>query len=488
VAVVSPTRSQRTLFVAANGARISFPSSTEYKADAGLSPTYDLLEVGSLALQEVNDRLLDDDHDFFIFVGPHASISSEHLAALSTFLKQENCQRISFFDSVGASGPVKRPAHSPERLRSQFFWGEVLIVPRTVFTQLHGFNLSNPGAEVYDFALRSVRSGVHVSHYPVQVCFQTDVSEYTWSLCGIASAQSIENILNQHLHETGGGVVLSTSATGLNHTQREVKGSPLVSIIIPTRATISGNGESLLRVAVQSIHDMTTYSNYEIVLVVDEGYDKKLVEDLRKLCGPILRTTLWDKPFNFSGKVNLGAVTSAGEYLLILNDDVKVITPTWIEALLALAQLPNAGMSGCMLYYEDNSIQHAGHAYRDNHASHVGLDEPYASPGPLDGYKLEREIGGVTAACCLLPREVYYKAGGFSTLLPGAFNDVDLCMKITSAGYQIYWTPFAELYHYESKSRDAKVRSFEVDITWGRWGNRFWSDPFWPYPLSRTPA
>ena len=86
----------------------------------------------------------------------------------------------------------------------------------------------------------------------------------------------------------------------------------------------------------------------------------------------------------------------------------------------------------------------------------------------------------MTAACSMMPRSVFFKIGGFSTLLPGNFNDVDLCMKVASLGYHSYWTPFAELYHFESKSRDPRVALYEIQTAWGRWEHLFWESKYWP--------
>jgi GT2 family glycosyltransferase len=138
-----------------------------------------------------------------------------------------------------------------------------------------------------------------------------------------------------------------------------------------------------------------------------------------------------------------------------------------------------------MLYYDDDTIQHAGHAYWLGDASHIGLDRKRGESGPGEGFRVERRVAGVTAACALLPAAVYFEVGGLASDLPGAFNDVDLCLKVTWSGYDIFWTPHAELYHFESKTRDASVRRFEVETHWSRWAFRMHQPEFWPYALDR---
>lgn len=395
---------------------------------------------------------------------------------------------VAFADGYAPSGEVvRRPVHSPERLRCQYFWGPVVAYRASALRALGPLDPSMLDAQLYDLALRATRAGQSVDH-----------SDLLIAQAGVAggspeTAELVRRALTRHLFESGGGEVRSTAdrPDGVHDTRRPVTGTPLVSIVIPSRGTWTGSAasrESLLLGALASIHATSTYPNYEVVVVADSGYSIDIAEQAGDLLGDRLRLVEWTQPFNFSDKVNLGVVHSRGEFILILNDDVEVLSPGWIEALLALAQLPNAGMSGAKLYFEDGSVQHAGHAYWQGDASHIGLDEPGDAAGPLSGYRVEREVAGVTAACAMMPRSVYDEVGGLTGLLPGAFNDVDLCMKTTWLGHDIYWTPHAELTHFESKSRDATVHAYEVEIAWGRWGFRMDQPEYWPYPLTRQPG
>jgi GT2 family glycosyltransferase len=263
-----------------------------------------------------------------------------------------------------------------------------------------------------------------------------------------------------------------------------------VSIVIHSRgiyADIDGKSRCYLLEAVTSIVTLSTYSHIELVVVLDSVADPGVIDSLHEIAGSRLRIVPWTEPFNFSDKINRGVIAASGEFVLLLNDDVEIISPDWIESLLALGQRPGAGMVGAMLYYEDGTIQHAGHAYYEGDASHIGLDVARGEAGPLGGFRVEREVSGVTAACALMPAKVFRQVGGLSGLLPGAFNDVDLCMKVTWLGNEIYWTPHAELFHFESKTRDASVHEFEIDVAWGRWGFRMHDPRYWPYPHDRRP-
>lgn len=383
---------------------------------------------------------------------------------------------------------VAKPIFSPERLRCQYYWGNPVFYRSSFFSEIGGLDSALPGAELYDLALRAARSGAEVGHIH-EILFEGSGP----ALLGPESSDGLESTrsaLQSHLDATGGGEVRSVNSSGIHDTRRVVKGEPLVSIVIPTRGiyqVVDNATKCFVVDAVASILEKSTYTNIEIVLVIDAVADPKAITELNALAGERITYVQWDRPFNFSEKVNHGVLAASGEFVLILNDDVEVITPDWIQSMLALAQLPGAGMVGGMLYYEDDTIQHAGHAYWEGDASHIGLDTPRGDAGPLGGYLVEREVVGVTAACALMPKSVFVEVGGFSHLLPGNFNDVDLCMKTTWRGFTIYWTPHAELYHFESKTRDATVRGFEVDITWSRWGFRMHDARYWPYPLSRPP-
>ncbi|QAY74591.1 glycosyltransferase [Agromyces protaetiae] len=390
---------------------------------------------------------------------------------------------------VGHDGVLlQRPQPDPERLRCQYYFGPVVVWSARALAGIGGFRTDVPGAEAHEAALRAGRERLEIVNLRGGL-FRTGSDAI---LLDDVALESVRRVLEEDLAATGGGVVLEVSADGVHRTRRLVVGEPLVSIVIPTRGIWSGTRDGkphgFVVEAVRSIVERSTYRNFELVIVIDHVAEPAVVDELRALAGDRLVLVDWNAPFNFSSKVNLGAVHARGEYLLLLNDDVEVISPDWLEAMLSLAQLDGAGMVGAMLYYEDDTIQHAGHAYYNGDASHIGLDVPRGEAGPLGGFRVEREVAGVTAACALMPTAVYHEVGGLSDLLPGAFNDVDLCMKTTWLGHRIYWTPRAELYHFESRTRDASVRAFEVEVAWGRWGFRMHQPEFWPYPLDRQPS
>jgi len=381
---------------------------------------------------------------------------------------------------------VEKPVYSPERLRGQNYYGETVFYRTAIVREIAWPSLDVPGAELYDLALRASARARKVVHLQNVLTVFTENVERPGALRSDLEAESTRVVLERYMSQSGGGVVKEVNRSGLHDTRRLVSGSPLVSIVIPTRGShgmVRGVSTCLVVEAVESILSRTTYDNYELVVVMDDVVDPEVVDALTSLAGEKLNLVWWRRPFSFSAKVNFGAFHAAGDYLLFLNDDTEVISPGWIEAMLALGQRPQAGLVGSMLYFEDNTIQHAGHIYEGGDAGHIGMFLPRGSEGPLGSFRIEREILGVTAACSLVSRSVFEQAGGFSLLLPGNFNDVDLCLKINLLGYTSYWTPHAELYHYESKSRDARVAQYEVDTANSRWHWKLDDRSYWPYGI-----
>lgn len=471
----------------------STPGAIEAFTKSAEGATVTVVSRATLAA-DVNAAVAASTADFVSIVDGEGVLAPGALPQLSTFVAQHPEASVIYSDEAVKGRRMRhpvvvaKPIYSPERLRCQFYFGDILVYSRALFTGLDGLDASLPGAELYDLALRASLVSTSIERISAPLFVRPAPRSIALDATAVDSTR---RALETHLAATGGGEVVAIGVDGVHDTRRLVVGEPLVSIVIPTRGIHSiTDGVSTCYVldAVRGIVERSTYTNYEFVIVLDSVAEPEVVEELRQIAGDKFVRVDWDKPFNFSDKINLGAVHARGEYVLLLNDDVDLITPGWLEAMLSLAQRPKAGMVGAMLYFGDESIQHAGHGYYENDASHIGLDAPHDDPGPLDGHRVEREVSGVTAACALMPTAVFHEVGGLTNLLPGNFNDVDLCMKTTWLGYDIYWTPHAELYHFESKTRDASVHGSEVDIAWGRWGFRMHDPRYWPYPHNRPPG
>ncbi len=384
------------------------------------------------------------------------------------------------------SNPFVKPDFSPERLRGQMYIGHLGVYRRSLLAQIGGFREGFDGSQDYDLALRACERARRVVHIPEVF--------YRWRIHPASVSQSAGNApvfdaarkaLTEHLGRIGrAGTVEQVHGVGVYRIRYELVGRPKISIIIPTRgssAEIRGVLRCLVVDAVRSVVAKSSYTDIEFVIVADRSMPPEVAEELSTIAGDRLVMVPWEAPFNFAAKINLGAVHATGDYLLMLNDDIEVISSDWLEVMLGLAQQSDVGMVGPMLYFDDGSIQHGGHQYSGGGPGHIAFGVNSASTGPFAGLMVDREVSGVTGACALLPRQVYFQVGGMNVELPANFNDVDLCLKVTGAGYRILWTPHARLYHYESKTRIARVLLYELNILRNRWGHRIERDPFWPH-------
>lgn len=379
-----------------------------------------------------------------------------------------------------------KPEFSPERLRGQRYLGHLTVYRRTLIDQIGGVRSGFDGSQDYDLALRATEQARTIAHLPEVL--------YHWRIHPLSVSHGADNgpvfaaarrALTEHLHRVGiDGTVEQVHPVGVYRIRRRLPASPLVSIIIPTRRShsfIRGAERSLVVHAVRSVIELTSYPNYEIVLMADTDTPPAVLDQLGELAGSRLRVVDYPGPFNFADKINRGAMHAAGDLLMLLNDDVEVVSADWIETMVGLSLKSDVGMVGAKLLYEDGTIQHIGHLYQGTDAAHLASGAPADWPGMQADLLVEREVSGVTAACALLPRSAFEEVGGMSTQFPINFNDVDLSMKLTQAGYRILITPHAVLYHFESKSRAAAVTESEVRVLRRRWDRRLDSDPYWAY-------
>jgi GT2 family glycosyltransferase len=220
-----------------------------------------------------------------------------------------------------------------------------------------------------------------------------------------------------------------------------------LSIIIPTRNTV------LLDRCIKSIESKTKYKNYEIIVMANNIEGDDHMRYLKKLESKH-RVIYYNKPFNFSAMNNYAASIAKGEHLFFLNDDTEVLLDGSIEAMLEHSQREEVGAVGAKLLFPNNTIQHAGVVMGlFDSCEHFHKFHPADDPGYLGSLMAVRNFSAVTAACVMIPRRVFEKAGGFDEKLSIVFNDIDLCLRIRSLGYLIVYTPYTLLYHYEHATR-----------------------------------
>ncbi len=355
-----------------------------------------------------------------------------------------------------AKDPFFKPDWSPDYFHANMYTCHLGVYRTNLLREIGGFRSEYDGAQGYDLVLRVVEKTQHIFHIPKILYHWRMLPSSTASASGAkpwahaAARRAIQDMLDRSDYP---GRVEPGPLAGVFRVRRDIKGIPLVSIVIPSAgATINLRGVQvcLLEQCLHSIYRLSTYSNIEVVVV--DGYDipKQLLEKLEQWKVVLVRC---DRPFNFSERMNLGVRAAKGDFILMLNDDTKVITPSWIETMLEFAQQKEIGAVGVKLFYPNGLLQHAGMVILAGLPTHAF----HQAAGDYEGYYcsniVNRNYLGVTGACLMMRREVFEEVGGFDENFPQNFNDVDLCLRLCILGYRSVFTPFAQLIHYESVSR-----------------------------------
>ena len=255
---------------------------------------------------------------------------------------------------------------------------------------------------------------------------------------------------------------------------------PRVSVLIPTR-----DGGDMLRRCLARLFDRTRYPNFEVIVIDNGSRDAQTLALLREheAIGK-LRVLRIEEPFNFSRLNNAAVREASGEFVVLLNDDIEIVTPQWLSEMLGPALLPEVGAVGARLWYPDGRLQHGGVIFVLGVAGHAHRFLPKGKTGYCDRAVLLQNFAAVTGACLLVRKSVYLDVGGLDETLTVAFNDIDFCLRLGERGLWNVWTPYAEMVHHESASRgqedtpEKRARFHrEIEIMQARWGLPARPDP-----------
>ncbi len=365
-----------------------------------------------------------------------------------------------------------KPDYAPDSLRGTPYPGDLLVFSRSLAERCAKDcpYLPEPIND-YDIMYLLTERAVQICHIPsvLNYCRREDRIH---DLIEENQIDSAKEALERHLARIGlQGFVTESYASGTFHVHYALRGEPLVSILIPNR-----DHSDDLRKCVNSILKQTSWKNYEIIMIENGSREDETEELYQKLTrNEKIRLLRWERdPFNYSAINNYAASMAKGEYLLLLNNDTEVLSEDWIQEMLMYAQRPDVGAVGAKLYYPDGSIQHAGIG--------IGLMDSVGHfhrrfPGKAEGYMgrlaYAQNLSAVTGACMMIPKTIYHEMIGMDESFPLVFNDVDFCLKLRRKGYLIVWTPFAELMHYESKTRGRDLASPESKRFFERESHRF---------------
>ena len=357
-----------------------------------------------------------------------------------------------------------------DMLRGTNYFCHLTVVKKELYQKAGNLRGEYDGAQDYDFVLRCVEHVRKVKHIPRVL--------YHWRAHKDSTAENPESKLyafeagaravQAHYDRVGiHAKVESTKYLGIYRSKYYFDERPLVSVIIPNKDHIED-----LDKCISALEGKATYKNLEYIIVENNSEKEETFEyyEALKQKNPKVQVVTWEGAFNYSAINNFGVSYAKGEFYLFLNNDTEIINEDCIEELLGYCLRPDVGAVGARLFYEDGTIQHAGVIIGlQGVAGHPCNGEPHESPGYFGRAIIAHDCSAVTAARVMVKRNVFEEVGGFDPKLAVAFNDIDFCLKIRKAGYLIVYNPYAQLYHYESKSRgqedtEEKIRRFQGEI------------------------
>lgn len=367
--------------------------------------------------------------------------------------------------------PFMKPDFNLDLLRANNYICHFFVAEKDLAEQVGGFHGEYNGAQDYDLILRCTERAEKIAHIP-RILYHWRVHKASTADNPASKMYAFDagkRAIEEHLKRCGEkGTVSHTKDLGFYRVQYQVQGKPLVSIIIPNK-----DHADMLDRCLKSI-EKSSYQNYEIIIVENNSEKEATFDYYKQLKSERIKVVYWEGIFNYSAINNFGVRAAKGDFLILLNNDVEIITENWIEEMLSNCQRKDVGIVGAKLYYPDDTVQHAGIIIGiGGVAGNIFTGLPRRFTGYFHKASIQQDLSAVTAACMMVKRSVYEEAGGLEEKLQVAFNDVDFCLRVRKAGYLVVFDPYVELYHYESKTRGSentkeKVRRFQSEIEYMR--------------------
>ncbi len=395
------------------------------------------------------------DHDDIL----HPSVLYEYVKAIN----EKNADYLYCDETTFAGDDINRmltmhfkPDYAPDNLRANNYICHFSCFKRELLEGTELFRSKFDGSQDHDMILRLTDRAKNIVHIPKLMYYWrahagSVASDITAKDYAIEAARgAVADSLRSH-----GFKNFRISSTRAFETifkiSYEIEGNPLISIVIPNKDHIDD-----LKRCITSIRERSTYDNYEIIIVENNSESEEIFDYYRSIECDNIRIVRYEGRFNYSKICNLGVANAKGEYILLLNNDVQVITVNWLEEMLMYAQRSDVGAVGAKLYYANKTIQHAGvviglGAHRT--AGHTHYGQSRENLGYMGRLCYAQDVSAVTGACLMVKRSLYEKVGGLDESFEVSLNDVDLCLKLRHEGLLNVFTPFAELYHFESISR-----------------------------------
>jgi|GEM_PF-3502896 len=412
--------------------------------------------------------------EFVAFLDHDDQLTRDALHEVVRFLNENPSVDLLYTDedrideSGTRSNPFFKPDWSPELLMSYNYISHLSVYRRSILQKIGGFRPGFDENEEYDLVLRFSEKTEKIEHIPKLLYSHRNANGQptdSFDTEPPARRAAIRALEDAAVRRGFDAEVSEIRDGGPFRARYNLRGAPLVSVIIPTR------NAALLAYCLSSL-GKSTYRNFEVLVVDSSGGNeiKRLVGNYRDRR---IMEYVGSMPFNFSIATNQAAGVARGEYLIFLNDDTEVIEPTWIEAMLEHAQRPGVGVVGAKLLYVDGSVQHAGMVVGQGSVLHYeGMNGNDLGYHDLAG--VVRNCSAVTGACMMVRRQLFRDQGMFDEALGHSWQDVDFCLRIGEAGYRVVYTPFAGLVHILGASRGHIVdkspeENAARELFWRRW-------------------
>ena len=446
---------------------------------------YILLESNEGIAGNTNEALKMANGDFIVLTDHDDLLSPEALYQCAKAIQKEPQTDVIYSDEdkVDMNGrhyfePHFKSDFNIDLLCTMNYICHLFVFHKTILEKAGFFQSEYDGAQDHDFILRCTEAAEHIAHIPRVL--------YHWRCHSQSTSENPESKLyaftngckavKAHYDRIGIPAEVERGPFyGMYHTRYQWKEEPLLSIIIPNKDHVAD-----LRKCMDSIEEKSTYRNFEFIIVENNSTEEETFSYYKEIEIRDNVTVLYYKgDFNYSKINNFGVAQAKGEYILLLNNYTEMIEPDSIKEMLDVCMRPDVGIAGAKLLYEDNTIQHAGVIVGfGGIAGHAFIGQDKEDNGYFSRSISVQDLSAVTAACLMVRKSVYEEVGGLDEEYKVAFNDIDFCLKVRKAGYLVVYNPYAQFYHYESKSRGLedsadKVARFqrEIALFGERWGD-----------------
>lgn len=445
---------------------------------------YCLLDSNEGIAGNTNEALKMADGDFVVLTDHDDLLSPEALYQCAKAVQKEPQTDVIYSDEdkVDMSGkkffePHFKSDYNIDLLCTMNYICHLFVVRKDVMERAGLFESCYDGAQDHDFILRCTEKAEHIVHIP-KVLYHWRCHAQSTSENPESKLYAFENgckAVKAHYDRIGiPAEVEQGPFYGMYRTHYLWKEQPLVSILIPNKDHVTD-----LKKCMDSIEEKSTYRNFEFIIVENNSTEEETFAYYKEIeKRDNVRVLYYKEDFNYSRINNFGAKEANGEYVLLLNNDTEMIEPDSIKEMLDVCMRPDVGIVGAKLIFEDNTIQHAGVIIGfGGVAGHAFIGQDRDDNGYFSRIISVQDLSAVTAACLMVRRSVFDEVEGLNEEFKVAFNDIDFCLKVRKAGYLVVYNPYAQFYHYESKSRGQedsadKVARFlqEIGLFGERWG------------------